>query len=158
MRRSRPGEWSFAIGARMPHYRDDVGAIPLAREWEPRIDVLEAESHVLIRVEIPGVGARDVTLAYREDPPVLVVRGNRPDDLHLQADRYVSHVLEIEDGPFAREIDLPEGDYAFSGVRASFKHGILNVVVPKVPRSSGRAGMDEPAVIVVERTILRPEA
>ena len=104
MRRSRPGEWSFAIGARMPHYRDDVGAIPLAREWEPRIDVLEAESHVLIRVEIPGVGARDVTLAYREDPPVLVVRGNRPDDLHLQADRYVSHMLEIEDGPFAREI------------------------------------------------------
>ncbi len=138
-------EWELLLGLTMPRQSEEVGSFKIARQrgWMPRIDLLEASSHILIRVELAGVPGHHVTLSYNGDRNTLLIRGERPDELVRQPIRYQPHLLEIEEGVFAREIVLPEGDLDIAAVKTQLKNGILAITIPKIAKTT--------QVIVVEQ-------
>jgi HSP20 family protein len=75
--------------------------------WEPPVDVLETETHIIIYVALPGVSQEHVELAIEGGE--LVIAGARilPEELHNAR----IHRLELPQGRFERRIPLPSGRY-----------------------------------------------
>src|SRR5262245_4343842 len=71
-----------------------------APAWEPPVDVLETDSHVVIYIALPGVDQDHVEVAI--DGADLVIAGARlmPAELHNAA----VHRLELPQGRFRRRI------------------------------------------------------
>lgn len=118
------------------------------RGWMPKVDILEAESHLLIRAELAGVQSSQVQITLNRDRNSITLRGHRPDDLILRNEPYQAHLLEIEEGQFFRELLLPKGRFEFQHMTAQLKNGILGIIIPK-------AGQADPIVIVEQITIKR---
>jgi HSP20 family protein len=94
--------------------------------WAPAVDILENGERILLRADLPGLEQSEIEL--RVDDGTLVVRGDRkaPPDMKPEE----MHRSERPFGPFARSFSLP-GNVDQSGIRASFRNGVLEVVLPK---------------------------
>jgi len=100
--------------------------------WAPAADVLETADAYVITVEIPGVEREDVAVEVKSR--TLWVYGERK-FVTLCEGEGVYHSLERSYGPFARRFALPKGvDRA--GVSAVFKHGLLEITLPKECREA----------------------
>lgn len=97
---------------------DGVGA------W-PRVDVTDAEDHVRVDAEVPGLTENDVDLTLKDG--VLTLSGERKveneDDERRVSERFV--------GRFTRQIPLGY-EIDEDNVTASFANGELTVTLPKV--------------------------
>ncbi len=115
------------------------GGTGIARHlgWVPRIDLLESEGFVIIRVELAGVGPGAVTVSYSSVSHAIVIKGERTPDKNPGANHPHPHIIEIEEGPFGREIPLPVQEVDLGGVALRFKNGILTISVPKAAKRSG---------------------
>lgn len=114
----------------------------------PKLDVLEAETHLLIRAELAGVSNQHINISLNHERHSLTLKGHRPDDLALKNEPYQAHLLEIEEGSFFREILLPKGDFNFQDMSAHLKNGILAIIIPK-------SAQDDSILIVEKITIKR---
>ncbi len=78
-----------------------------APSWEPPVDVLETDTHIVIYVAVPGVSQEHVELSIQGGE--LVIEGVRvlPDELQ----KALIHRLELPQGRFERRIALPSGRY-----------------------------------------------
>ena len=127
--------WRLLVSERT-RVAEDVGhpnAQPARQTgWSPKVDVLEAPDHLLVRLELAGVSADGLTLHYNPKRHSLVVRGVRADDTCPMEGPWAPHQLEIEFGEFSREVRLPEIDLALEDVRLRTVNGIMLVVIPKV--------------------------
>ncbi len=93
-----------------------------------RIDVYETDKEVHASVEIPGLEKKeDVQIDINEN--VLTVSGSinrtnavKEDQIH-RSERFI--------GRFQRSVPLPTR-VSTEGVRASYKNGILEIVMPKI--------------------------
>lgn len=94
--------------------------------WTPAIDMYELENALVIRVDLPGIDAKDVKVAATED--TLTIQGERK-QLKEKAENY--HYHEVFYGTFVRRIGLPTGVKA-EEIKATFKNGVLEVWVPKI--------------------------
>lgn len=144
MNRRDVEEWELLLGITVPKVTEEIGSFKIARQrgWMPRIDLLEAPAHVLIRVELAGVPGHLITLSHNADRNSLLIKGNRPDELGALPERYQPHLLEIEEGGFAREVTLPADNLDIAAVKTQLKNGILSIILPKKPTTT--------QVIVVE--------
>jgi HSP20 family protein len=75
--------------------------------WEPPVDVLETEAHVLIIAALPGVN--DAAIQLTVDGAFLVIAGQRTVPVELRT--AVIHRLELPQGRFERRVPLPPGRY-----------------------------------------------
>ena len=135
-------EWFLTISPIVASMEVGVPQVARQRGWMPRIDLLESETEVLIRAELAGVDPQSVVINLHEARGVIVLRGERTDDLAQRDPTYRPHLLEIEEGPFMREIVLPEAEFDFKGIQAHAKCGVLSIHVPKQSRAT--------TVVVVE--------
>jgi len=109
---------------------DFEGELPAAggalRTWRPAADVFETEDAVVVRVELPGLERRDVTVEIlgRE----LAVSGERRAEHDARGGAY--QVMERCCGPFGRSFLLPE-DIRPDGVSAAMANGLLTITVPR---------------------------
>ncbi len=94
--------------------------------WEPPVDVLETEAHVLIIAALPGVSDAAIQLAI--EGPVLVIAGERtvPSELRTA----VIHRLELPQGRFERRVPLPAGRY--DQIHRQVTNGCLVVSLRKI--------------------------
>jgi HSP20 family protein len=110
--------------------------------WTPVMDAFHTDDEMVLRYETPGVEPEDLEL--RVDGRVLYVRGIRqPTDgaspeLTMRAERVF--------GEFDRSIVLPDGTDP-TGVRASYRHGVLEIRVAHVHRRRPR---DVPVEVLEE--------
>ncbi|CAN5727477.1 hypothetical protein BH11ARM2_BH11ARM2_27790 [soil metagenome] len=104
-----------------------------SREWEPRVDLIEEAHRFLLKAELAGVRADDLTLQYNPEEHSVVLRGVRLDGFE-DLDPTGVHQLEISTGEFSRSIRLPNASVDPSGMRAQFRNGMLFVMVPKLAR------------------------
>jgi HSP20 family protein len=106
-------------------FDDDLGSGRLEGKPAPPVDVVETETEILVRTDLPGVDRSDVELFGA--PNFLVIRGaKRP-----ERERWTYLRIERTFGPFQRLIVLPApGDPA--RVVASYQDGVLEVRIPKV--------------------------
>ncbi len=97
-----------------------------SRPWLPQVDITEDESAYTITTDLPDV-SKDAVKVTVEDG-VLTVRGERK--WEKKTDNTKVHLVERSYGSFTRSFRLPD-DAAGDKVAASFKDGVLNVVLPK---------------------------
>ena len=131
-------EWFVQVGREMATLAEEMAAgrprVAGGHGWEPRVDLFEEPSRLLIRVELAGVRTEDVGLHFVPERHALVVRGVRPETGLGDGERRAAHLLEIPMGEFSREIALPRVSIDARSIRAQFRNGMLLVAVPKVDR------------------------
>jgi len=105
-----------------------------AGQWAPAVDIFESAEKIVLRADLPGVEQDDIEL--RLEDGTLILRGQRkrpgdvrPEDLHR---------AERPHGTFVRSFSLPS-NVDQSGIRASQKNGVLEVVLPKKQESRAKA-------------------
>lgn len=107
--------------------RDPWGALDDAEAW-PATDVSEDEKSFTVRMDVPGLGPKDVDVEVSGD--VLTVNGARKEEREESDGGRYRH--ERFSGSFARSITLPpSADPA--KVEAKYNQGVLTVTAPKVP-------------------------
>lgn len=100
----------------------------------PCVDVSETEDIVVINAELPGVDLEDVDLSLSER--TLTISGEKKEEKVEKRSHY--HRVERTYGSFSRSIPLPckvEADQ----IDATFKKGILRIVMPKCKAEKGRS-------------------
>ena len=113
-----------------------LGRYPREREqalWAPAVDVEETNDAMVIRAELPGMKREDIKVRVAED--TVTISGERKHEAE-QKDR-TFHRVERAYGTFQRTIVLPvsvQGDKA----AASYKSGVLELVLPKAERVKAR--------------------
>ena len=105
-----------------------VDTSPEARMWAPRVDVVDREESILIRVDVAGVDPADIDLTLEDR--TLTISGTRSLDETTDESGY--HRREILTGEFKRTLILPEGLDA-EEITAKADHGLLEVVIPRRP-------------------------
>ncbi|WOJ89005.1 Hsp20/alpha crystallin family protein [Methylocapsa polymorpha] len=98
----------------------------------PKIEVAETEKEINVSAEIPGLEEKDVELLFSDGN--LIIRGEKKSEIE-DKDRQFSERFY---GRFERQI--PVGvDIAEDNIEASFKNGVLKVLLPKSERAQTKA-------------------
>ncbi len=108
------------FGAADPFFDRTAG---LAADW-PRVEVGETDKEIKVTAELPGMDEKDVDVALSGG--ALVIRGEKKSETEDKERRF----SERSYGSFERRI--PVDDIEEDKVSASFKNGVLTVVLPKI--------------------------
>jgi HSP20 family protein len=101
-----------------------AGPAPGSRAWAPAVDIREAEHHLVLTAELPGVNPNDVEI--RLENSTLYLKGERK----LEGSQPSYHQIERAYGPFSRSFMLPDSVDP-NNVVAEFKDGVLTLTLPK---------------------------
>lgn len=99
----------------------------------PQLDVLDRDTEILIRLEMPGVDKKDLHISTNSS--VLYIEGRTHREIREEKKDYVR--CEIAQGNFARSFSIPAGVDP-SKISATLKDGILEIVLPKEEGSQRR--------------------
>jgi HSP20 family protein len=125
----------FALQTQMQRLFDDFseGFEPALREpaGMPKVDVAETEDSIQVTADLPGLTEKDVDVTLSDGS--LVIRGQKEQQKEDKNKNY--HRIERSYGAFHRVIDLP-APVDESKVDASFRNGVLTVLLPKTEPSS----------------------
>jgi HSP20 family protein len=119
---------------------------PLQREWPtwpdlkmpfeakmPRMDVIDRADEVVVRAEVPGVEKKDLDISMTDN--TVTIKGTTQHEKTVEKGDY--YRSETSRGSFTRTVGLP-GDVDGTNAKATFKDGILELVLPKVEKSKRR--------------------
>ena len=95
-------------------------------DWMPVVDILEANGHVEIRAEMPGLSEQDVQVSVTDD--VLTLKGEKTQESEQNDQKY--HRVERSYGRFQRSFTLP-ANLNPEAIKAKFTNGVLTVSIPK---------------------------
>lgn len=102
-------------------------------QWTPAADVREEAEQWRYEIELPGVAPEAVELSAEKG--VLTVRGEKKGaDAAAEGRR---RIVERVQGAFRRSFQLPQS-VAEDRISATFAHGVLTVIVPKVEQPKAR--------------------
>lgn len=97
--------------------------------WAPSVNLYEDQSHYCLVAELAGVRPENIDL--RVENGVLRLTGERATPPVEEACGSVSlHLMEIDHGPFRRDVDLPS-DVDIDSISATYKNGYLWIKLPK---------------------------
>jgi len=99
-----------------------------AGAWSPPVDIYETDQALVIKTELPGFSKDDISIELKEN--TLFIRGERKRQDEVNESNY--HRMERVYGAFQRSFQLPT-TVEQDKVQASYKDGILELHLPKVP-------------------------
>lgn len=102
--------------------------------FSPRVDVAETEREVKITAELPGLDEKHVEVTLDEN--TVTLKGEKKEE-HEDSTASSYHV-ERSYGSFHRVIPLPVSIRA-DEAKATFKKGVLTVVLPKAEAEKARS-------------------
>lgn len=108
-----------------PHFAE-----PLLGEYHVKVDLKDNEKEFVLSAEVPGVDQKDIEITIT--PDYLMIKGEKKEEKEENEKGY--YRSERSYGCFQRVLPLPckvEKDH----VTATFKNGILKVVMPKCMES-----------------------
>ena len=97
----------------------------------PKVDVIERDGELLVRAELPGVDKKDLEVSLLEN--ALTIRTTTRKEEKEEKGEYYRR--EISTGEVSRTVRLP-AEVDGTKARAEFKDGILEIVAPKVEKTS----------------------
>jgi len=114
--------WGDAFFDRLwPEWRRDLG-----EEWTPAVNFFEKDGKYHVTADLPGIDKEDLSITLEGD--FLTIRGKKESSKEEKdADYYMK---ETRYGSFSRSFKLP-GEVHVDNVDASYKDGVLTVVLPK---------------------------
>jgi HSP20 family protein len=104
----------------------------------PKVDVIDREGELCVRAELPGVSKDDLSVTLHDN--LLGIHAKVEKEERQEAGKY--HRRELLKGEFQRTLQLP-AHVDSENVKATFKEGILELILPKL-------GNDSPKKIKVE--------
>ena len=107
-------------------FDDDLPVPSALADWSPTLDVTEVDGTFVVKVECPGVEAKDLHVRVEND--LLTIEGEKRTELEEKTDR--SWRRERSFGSFAREIRFPMPTDG-TRVKARLANGVLTLTVPK---------------------------
>jgi HSP20 family protein len=104
--------------------------------WTPNVNLYETDTIYVVCVDLAGVEKQKIDLEVNDGH--LVLRGKRsvpiPTDPAAPSDasqpRVRVHLMEIDHGAFARDVDLPK-DVIQDKITARHENGLLWIELPK---------------------------
>lgn len=94
------------------------------RKWKPLTDVYEINGEMIIKIELPGVDKKDISLVL--EGKQLILSGTR-ENLN-QRSGIIYHQMEINYGEFERIIMLP-AEVDEKNIKADLKDGFLTITI-----------------------------
>jgi HSP20 family protein len=94
--------------------------------WSPPVDIYETDSSIILNAELAGLTKNDVSIEIKDS--TLILRGERRFEKDVKEENY--HRIERSYGSFSRTFSLPH-TVDQTKVTASFKDGLLEIVIPK---------------------------
>ena len=95
----------------------------------PKVDILDRDTEVIVRAEMPGVDKKDVDVSVTENS--ISISGKTRHEEKVEEGDYIRS--EISSGSFSRTLPLPSQVDA-NAAKASFKDGLLELTLPKVQK------------------------
>ena len=102
----------------------------LSEGFLPAIDVREEKDKVVVKADLPGLKKEEIDISV--DGHVLAIRGERKIETEDKDKGY--HRIERSYGSFQRSVDLGTA-VDETRIKASYKDGVLDVVLPKAAQS-----------------------
>ncbi|MEO6437431.1 MAG: Hsp20/alpha crystallin family protein [Tepidisphaeraceae bacterium] len=102
--------------------------------WTPNVNLYETDTAYHVCVDLSGVEKDKIDITVQDQR--LTLRGARPVPQCLfsqgepEHQRIRVHLMEIDHGAFAREIELPN-DIIKEGISARYNDGLLWIELPK---------------------------
>lgn len=96
----------------------------------PSLDVAETESAIEVRMDVPGIKAKDLDIQLNAN--LLTIRGQRNEEREEKGKTY--HRVERVSGEFSRTVPLP-CTVDEDKVNAEYRDGVLIVTLPKTEAS-----------------------
>lgn len=111
-----------------------------SRGWIPPMDVCETDTHVVIRLEAPGIAVADLDISIAGN--LLSVAGRKPESTDHTASEF--YLCERRFGSFRRIIDLPPtADPASASAESD--NGLITIRIAKSPAPQTRQLEIKPA-------------
>jgi len=109
--------------------------MPLRGEniWAPAFDISENEKGYVVKAELPGIDAKDLEITVSGG--TLSVKGEKKRETEERGETY--HRIERTYGSFHRSFRIPDAVQT-DKVDATYKDGILKLVIPKAEASKVR--------------------
>jgi HSP20 family protein len=100
--------------------------------WTPNVNLYETEIAYLVCVDLSGVDKEKIEIDVVEGRVRL--RGNRAVPMLVEGEyqsvRLRMHLMEIDHGSFARDVELPQ-DVHHERINARYRDGMLWIELPK---------------------------
>ena len=109
------------------NFIDWDGAESTTAAWVPLVDIFEEPEFIRLVAELPGVKPEDVQIAVEGN--FLTIKGNKQQVAEEKAEKI--HRYERTYGAFERTFTLP-ASVAADKIKATYEHGILTVMLPKL--------------------------
>lgn len=122
-----PARWRRRFHGGWPS-RDEFPAVFEGRV--PSVDVIERDSEILVRAEIPGVDKKDLDISVTENS--VSIKGSVQHEEVEEKGEYYRR--ETSSGSFARMVVLPS-EVDTSNVKTKFENGMLEMTLPKAKPS-----------------------
>lgn len=94
--------------------------------YAPAADLVEADNHFEIRMDIPGMEAKDIDVQVHGN--VVTISGQRKEEKEEKGKTF--RRIERRSGSFSRSLTLP-CDVNEEEIAADYTQGVLNVKLPK---------------------------
>jgi HSP20 family protein len=122
--------WLWPLRRELPSWRE------LAAPFEgmmPRVDVIDRDAEIVVKAEVPGVKKEDLDVSVTDN--AITIKGSSRHEEKEEKGEY--YRCEISRGSFVRTVALPD-NVDSSKAKATFKDGILELVMPKREQSKRR--------------------
>jgi HSP20 family protein len=106
--------------------------LPALGDWNPALDVTEGKDAITVKVELPGLESKDVSVALEGD--MLTIKGEKEQKKEEKDERH--HRMERSWGAFMRSVRLPT-PVDGGKVTATFKNGVITITLPKAAGAKG---------------------
>jgi HSP20 family protein len=94
--------------------------------WSPPVDISERGNEVVLKVDLPEVTQNEIDIRVEEG--TLIIQGERRFVKESPEENYIQ--IERPYGTFRRTFSIPK-TIDEEGVKASYKDGVLRVVLPR---------------------------
>jgi HSP20 family protein len=101
------------------------------------MEIFENDSDIIAKAELPGLTKDDITIDLKDS--VLTISGEKKQSEIEPNTRY--HRSEISYGSFERSFHLAS-DVNTEKIAATFKDGILTIIVPKIEPNEGKTTIE----------------
>ncbi|MGF1643990.1 MAG: Hsp20/alpha crystallin family protein [Thiotrichales bacterium] len=100
----------------------------------PRVDIIDRETELVVRAELPGVEKKDLDVTMTDN--TVTIKGNTTQESKDEGENYYRR--ETMHGSFIRTLTLPSSVDS-TQVKANFQNGVLELVAPKVEKAHRRS-------------------
>ena len=94
--------------------------------WRPAVDIYETETGIILAVELPGVGKKNVAVEVKDN--ILTLKGERLSKPEIKEENYYRQ--ERCYGSFQRSFTLHHNIQP-NLIKATFKDGMLEIEIPR---------------------------